>query len=122
VTIQDRLRQLASLLPSDESAITLTKADILSLVGEPPRVNRPVPERDLTVDEVADETHRAPSTVRGWLIAGELNGYKLNRRDWRIPRSALQAYINGQSTPIGDMPPAVMTPNVDITAWRRVRP
>lgn len=118
MTPVDRLRLIASALPSDASAVTFTRADLLALIegdGE-----RPVDGRDLTVEEVAEETGRAGSTVRGWLIAGELRGYKLNGRDWRVPRSALRDYLTGQTAGAQpETPPD--TEDVDIGAWRKLR-
>ena len=59
--------------------------------------------------------NRASSTVRGWLIAGMLRGYKLNNRDWRVPRAALREYLEAQATQSSETPG-----EVDITAWRKV--
>lgn len=119
MTLRERLRQLALALPS-QAAVTLTKADLLALVADEAD---PVPvARDLRVEEVADETGRAPSTVRGWLIAGHLRGYKMNGRDWRVPRDALTEYLKVQ------LQGAERTPDhsageidVDIADWRRHR-
>ncbi len=73
MTFHDRLRQLASALPSDDSAVTITRADLLALLERDSRETEVGSTRDLTVEEVADETSRAPSTVRGW------RGYKFNK-------------------------------------------
>ena len=89
MTLHDRLRQLASALPSDDSAVTITRADLVALLERDSRETEVGSTRDLTVEEVADETSRAPSTVRGWLMSGALRGYKFNNRDWRVPRAAL---------------------------------
>jgi len=118
--LSERIRLLIAALPSDASAVTFTRADLAALVegtsSDPP----PSPVRDLNVEEVAKETRRAPSTVRGWLIAGDLNGYKLNGRDWRVSRAALRAYLNHQT---GGTHAGCRTPegedDVDIAAWRR---
>jgi excisionase family DNA binding protein len=94
MTLRARLRLLASALPSNDSAVTLTRADLLSLAAD---ADEATPSAgDLTVTDVAEEVGRASSTVRGWLIAGALRGYKLNSRDWRVPRSALCEYVNAQ--------------------------
>jgi len=45
---------------------------------------------DLTVEDVAGVLGRAPSTIRTWLGAGQLEGYKLRGREWRVPREALE--------------------------------
>lgn len=67
---------------------------------------------DLTVQEVADELDRAPSTVRGWLGEGELDGYRFRGREWRITREALQAFLeeerNGDGSRSGG----------DLGSWR----
>ena len=74
--------------------------------------------RDLTVEEVAEEMRKAPSTVRGWLISRDLRGYKLNNREWRVPPSALRDYLMRQAE-TGHR--ATDTAEVDIGAWRSVR-
>lgn len=54
---------------------------------------------DMTLKEVADEVGRAKSTVRSWCNSEKLEGaYRLNNRDWRVPRRSLQAFLAGQST------------------------
>ena len=70
MTLHERLRQLALALPSDDASVTITRAALLALVEEDGAPEAPV--RDLTVEEVAEETGRAASTVRGWLLAGVL--------------------------------------------------
>ena len=114
VTLEDRLRQLAAALPSDDSAILITRSDLVALLKDAALVE---PTHDLTVEEVARETGRAASTVRGWLLDGGLRGYKLNRRDWRIPWPALREYLSTQG---GMRTPPNEGGEVDITAWRRV--
>jgi excisionase family DNA binding protein len=111
------IRRLIAVLPSEQSAVTFTRADLRAMVeGDTEATNAP-PTRDLTAEEVAEETGRAPSTVRGWLIAGQLRGYKLNGRDWRVPRSALREYLDRQAEPEPEPSPA----EVDIGAWRTLR-
>ena len=115
MTVQERLRQLAAALPSAESAVTFTRADLLALIdGE--AESRALSLSDLTVQEVASEVKRSPSTVRTWLISGALRGYKLNRRDWRVPRTALREYL---AAPAPESPPPAA--DVDLGAWRKIR-
>lgn len=121
MTLAERLRMLASALPSDDSAVTLTRSDLLALVDGAEH-SPSLPTRDLTVEDVADETGRAASTVRGWLIDGKLRGYKLNDRDWRIPWAALREYLDGQGRDGGpEMERLAPGEKVDITEWRKVR-
>jgi excisionase family DNA binding protein len=92
--LYERLR-----LPSDASAVTLTRADLMALLEDSDAEPRPVNVlADLRVQEVAHSIGRSPSTVRGWLGDGSLRGYKLNRREWRVPRSALRDYLDQQRT------------------------
>jgi len=114
MTLAERLRRLASALPSDASAVTITRADLISLLEEEARPAAPC--RDLTVEEIAEETGRAPSTVRGWLLSGVLRGYKLNGRDWRVPRPALRQYLSAHA----EANRAGNEGEVDITDWRRI--
>ncbi len=52
---------------------------------------------DMTLDDVAAEVGRAVSTIRTWCNGGRLQGaYRLNGRDWRVPRAALRAFLDGQ--------------------------
>lgn len=121
MTLADRLQQIAAALPSDSSSVTLTRADLVAMLegAEPGQEVGVGQARDLTVEEVAAETKRAVSTVRGWLISGALAGYKLNGRDWRIPRSALRAYLDRQSETSG--PESADAGPVDLGSWRKIR-
>ena len=115
MTLKERLRQLASALPSDDSAVTFTRADLVDLLEDDPEEKVVGSMPDLTAKEVAERTGRAPSTVRSWLCSGALTGYKLNNRDWRVPRAALRGYLEAQATQSSETPG-----DVDITAWRKV--
>jgi hypothetical protein len=76
---------------------------------------------DLTLEEVADQVHRAPSTVRGWLNAGLVAGaYKLRGRDWRVPPSALAMFLRQQDAEGGPVPAPPKPARLD--AWRDLRP
>ena len=50
------------------------------------------------------------------LAGGQLRG--LNNRDWRITRSVLRAYLDGQARDVTEPPSE--TREVIITAWRKV--
>lgn len=77
--------------------------------------------RDLSVDEVADIVKRRPSTVRGWCSSGQISAYRLNGREWRITRTALDTFLDGQRAPHDGEPTRtrrVAAPNIG--AWRSV--
>lgn len=67
---------------------------------------------------------RSPSAIRRWLIGGSLRGYKLNGQSWRIPRSALRAYLDSQgrkgATSVR-IEEDVDDEEVDISGWRKIR-
>jgi len=94
MSLHSRLRHLADALPSDSSAVTFTRADLRTMLDEDDVHESDLILRDLRIEEVAEETCRSPSTVRSWLISGQLRGYKLQGRDWRVPRSALRAFLD----------------------------
>lgn len=74
---------------------------------------------DLTVQEVADELGRQPSTVRGWLGSGDLDGYKMNDREWRVPPEALRAFVEAQRDARPDRAGAGARA-ADLGSWREV--
>ena len=119
MTLADRLRQLAAALPSDASSVTLTRADLRAMLEGTPDDVQPAVTRDMSVEQVALEVQRSPSTIRRWLIAGELRGYKLQGRDWRVPRPALREYLTRQARPDDDSPDQDSEGN--ISAWRNLR-
>jgi excisionase family DNA binding protein len=114
MNLADRLRELAQRLPPGAS-LTLTKDGLLELAtvdGAPS--DQPGPQADFTVAELATRFHRSASTVRGWCEHGRFeDAYKLNGRDWRIPLSALDAFLAEQR---GDGPLVA-----HLGAWRAVR-
>ena len=119
MTLAERLRAMAAYLPSDAASVVLTRADLLALVEGFGDESTQTYERDLPVEEVAELAGRSTSTVRGWLSAGKLRGYKLHRRDWRVPRAALTEFLSAQAaSSVEDCPTEGI--DVDIGAWRRV--
>ncbi len=113
----ERIEQLVQALPSDSATVTLTRADLHTWLADSPTL--PAENRDLTVEEVGELMGRSPSTIRGWLIAGDLVGYKLFGRSWRVTRTEYDAFRARQATP----KPAPEDPAapVDISEWRKVR-
>jgi excisionase family DNA binding protein len=110
-----RLRRLVQTGDPDG---TVTLRWLAGLLGEPVEGEAAAesePPRDLTIGQVAEHFRRAPSTVRGWLFRGDLRGYKLNGRDWRVPRSALAEYEQRQREPQDEG-----SGDVDLSAWRRI--
>lgn len=123
MNLHDRLLRLAKALPSDKASVTLTRADLIALLEDSPDESESI-MRDLTVEEVAEEVGRAPSTIRDWLGSGTLRGYKLNAKSWRVPRSALREYLDSQGRKEATsvrIEEEEDDEDVDISAWRKIR-
>lgn len=118
--MSDVEQQLRELVQVADPNGTVTVRWLARLLGEDVleagRSPQSTPQRDLTVEEVAQHFGRAPSTVRGWLSREELRGYKLNGRDWRIPPAAVKEYEQQQLRE--ELPPDEK--GTDISDWRRV--
>lgn len=54
----------------------------------------PPHERLYSVDELCEILNAKPSTVRLWLREGRLHGVKLGPKLWRVPQSALDAFLS----------------------------
>lgn len=112
--VEQRLHHLVRVGDPDGTVTIRWLAALLAdAAGNRPDV-QDQPARDLTISEVASYFKRSQSTVRGWLGRGELRGYKLNRRDWRVPPSALAEYQEAQQELAG-----APDEEVDIREWRR---
>ena len=114
-SVADRLRELAECLPPGAS-LTLTRGGLLELAAvDGGKVEQAAPQADFTVGELALRLHRSPSTIRDWCEHGRLGGaYKLNGRDWRIPRGTVDAFLALQRREHQVAP-------VSLSAWRATR-
>ena len=99
----EQLRTAAAALPPG-TLVTLSREALLDVLGggrgdgaaatggdEPAAV-----AVDLTVTDLAQRFRRHPSTIRQWLGAGRLEGYKLFGREWRVPVAAVAAFQDQQ--------------------------
>lgn len=112
-SLADRLRQMAECLPPGAS-VTITRDGLLELAAVAGGAEETGPQADFTVRELAVRFHRSPSTIRDWCEHGALDAYKLNGRDWRIPRAAADAFIALQRKERQQAP-------VSLGAWRATR-
>lgn len=120
--LRDRLNKIVSALP-DSASVTVPVADLREWLehdgdGDPNLVF------DLTVDDIAHQLGRTPACVRAWCRAGRVPGaYRLNGREWRIPRAGLTAYIerarDGQGS--DGRNEARRQGGADLGAWRSER-
>jgi excisionase family DNA binding protein len=126
-SIRERLAALVDAAPPDATVpvrwlAELVDADVVD--AAPGASGSPdAPAVDLTVVEVAEMFGRSTSTVRGWLASDALPGaYRLHGREWRVPRSAIEAMQAAQrkaqqraQTPAR----ATRTGTTDLGAWRK---
>ena len=82
-----------------ESLIGELEAEIRSDGGEAlsiPRGAGDEPLGDYTAAQVAGIFQRSPQTVRDWINARRLRAYKLNGREYRITRAAVDEFLEQQ--------------------------
>jgi len=122
---------LAALPPG--TLVALPREALLDLLGGPGRrAGGPVEVRvqgpeeipaevqvDLTVAELAQRFRRSPSTVRQWLESGQLEGYKLFGREWRVPAAAVVAFQERQR--LGSGSDSAVKNRASLTDWRKVK-
>ena len=122
---------IAALPPG--TLVALPREALLDLLGGPGRraggsVEAPVegPEEipaevqvDLTVAELAQRFRRSPSTVRQWLESGQLEGYKLFGREWRVPAAAVAAFQERQR--LGSGSDSAVKNRASLGDWRKVK-
>jgi len=107
--LRERLQALprGSLVPVDW---------VLELIGDGQNAAaRPgTPAVDLNVADLALLFKKRPSTVRAWIERGDFPGsYKLNRKEWRVPAAAVDAFQKAQQI--------LSDPGDNLSAWRDVR-
>jgi excisionase family DNA binding protein len=109
MSLAARLRQALAPIPDGS---TVPVSWVRGLLDEHSDTDATV---DLTVTDVATMLGRAPSTCRTWCAAGRFPGaYRLQGREWRIPRSALRALRDAP-----EEPPRRQDGTVDLGSWRR---
>ena len=120
--LRDQLRAMAETVPPG-GAITLPRDWLVAALdaeGEP--ANLP-PGVDLTVPDLVRLFGKRPSTVRSWLEAGLLpNAYKLRGKQWRVPPSAVEAFLARERTPDGTPPaPLPQRGRGSLSDYRKLR-
>lgn len=128
MTIAERLHAIVDHLPPSASVI-LPAGVLREWLGEEGDAGTSCDDEsiaDLTVDEAAAVMRRKPSTVRGWCAANKIEGaYRLNGREWRIPRTSLRTYQEAQART--HAPPRLRilrddADDPDLSDWRAHRP
>lgn len=75
---------------------------------------------DLSVDDLMSATSRERPTVIGWIHDGYFPGaYKLNGREWRVPRSDWKAFLNRERQGHDRDPTPSGGQDVDLGRWRK---
>ena len=71
---------------------------------------------DLSCADVAKMLSRTPGCIRGWCKSGEFaRAYRLNGREWRIPRASLRAYLDAH----GSKKSAQTAEPINLGRWRK---
>lgn len=110
MTLLERLAQLVETVPPG-GAVTLPRDWLAVQLGAglaTPTSLDPDPVQ-LTVAQVATRLHRSPSTVRGWLERGELQGRKIKGRAWLVASLAVDRFLAGQPGPRTESLPSELT-------------
>lgn len=110
-----RLTALRDALPPGGS-VTLDREALSELLAAETVEAEPV--GDLSIEQVAKALGKAPSTVRNYVAAGELKGYRF-KRQWRFTREAVTAFERGQAATTLRQRRA--SEPADLSDWRRHR-
>ena len=129
--LRDRLESIVGALP-DSASVTVPVGDLREWLECDGGAGGPDIMTDFTVDDVAELLGRTPACVRGWCRAHRVPGaFRLNGREWRIPKAGLRAYLerarDGQGYEdacTGTPPPDSTAPGrqgsaADLGAWRQ---
>lgn len=121
MTLAEHLRAMVATMPSGASVSLPVDWLRAQLEEEESSRDTTLAPSDLTLAEIAKRVHRAPSTVRGWLNGGMVPGaYRLRGRDWRVPPSALQAFLRQQAAPKAEPVPRRRDRAPDLGSWRQL--
>ena len=107
----------------DDATVTLTVRQLKEMLGPSFAVDR-TDERStlpMTVEQVAEAVGKSPSTVRGWLSSGELEGFKLESGAWRCRSEALDAFFARAEEHHAQLEDADDPDSVDLGSWRTGR-
>lgn len=108
------LKAIVENMPPDGS-VTLPVAWLRELLAQSSEPG----QRLLTIEQAAELVGRSPSTVRTWLNQGELEGFKLNGKSWRIRESAVHTYLAQQEAGEHEPPTVASDGPTDLGAWRK---
>lgn len=122
MTPEELLRRLEGLDPAGTVTVGWLLAELGHGGAAAPRATLAASVGDLSCREAGLILGRAASTVRGWLEAGVLQGYRQRGREWRIPRAALDRFRERERTRTTAPEPASSGrrgKSIDLGAWRR---
>lgn len=117
MSLRGRIEAIVEGMP-DDARVSLSVSWLRRMLDEEPAARNP--DGILTLEEVAERVGRSVSTIRTWCNTGDLDGFKLNGRDWRIRESALKHYLKEQEKPAaGQRTPTTRGEDADLGKWRR---
>ncbi len=119
-----RLAALVESAPPDAVVPVRWIGELLAAEGD--GLAATTPAVDFTVDQLAAQFQRGPSTIRTWCGRGELPGaYRSHGREWRIPASAVASMQAAEAKRHAAAPrraPRSRPRSTDITEWRNHLP
>jgi excisionase family DNA binding protein len=117
LTLTERLRALASLLPPG-ATVSLDKAALVALCASERHDRAPGDTGgDLTTTEVAQQIGLSKNRVRALIAEGKLAAYRGCGR-WRVTQAALAAFRQS-AVPALIITPSDRADRVDLARWRR---
>ena len=116
--LEERLAEIIREMP-DGAAITVPVEWLRRELAVPDRDDAPL--ADLTVEQVARELKRSPSTVRAWCSSRQLEAYKFRGREWRISRAALRKFLSREANVRTAGQALPKRTGADLSAWRKNR-
>jgi excisionase family DNA binding protein len=118
------LRALLAAAPDDGTMIPVPASWLRQLLDREGDLDSSGDEirADLTVAQVAVIFDRHANTIRDWIAQGVLAGYRLNGREWRVPRSSVEDFQRRQRLGDNSATPALGKARPrKLGDWRRQR-
>ena len=114
---QEALARFIESFCSDlETEMQVERGEALSI----PRGAGDEPLGDYTAAQVAETFGRSPQTVRDWIKSERLRAYKLNGREYRITRAAVEEFREKQRNGESDGQATGRKSSADLGAWRDI--
>jgi hypothetical protein len=117
----DQIRAMAEAMPPGGAVLLSREWLLAELEGAGSHEAQPLAV-DLTVPDLVRLLGKTPSTIRSWLRDGLFPGaYLLHGKQWRVPRSAVEAFQTHAREQGGHPPAAAPQGKGNLGDYRKVR-